>query len=243
LRQDGAAESTSQSGVRPHLVVRHRRMSGSARLDLPQLRLFESREPTVDRTFASARRTALDAHSWVEHIPEWLCRHDVLFESLAGVGGWEQRRRWMYERMLDEPRLTAEYPILADAPVPLLRTIGAVLSEHYSVLYDNAWLNLYRDHNDSTSWHADRPASVREESVVPVLSLGDTRRFLVRRREGGPSRVFVAVGGDLIVMGGRCQRDWVHSVPKETRSAGARISVNFGSREQATRIVSRPPPR
>ena len=120
-------------------------MSGS-RYELPQLRLFEAREPAIDRGFASAHRVELDAHSWVEHVPEWLSRHDLLFDALSGAAGWEQRRRRMYEKMVDEPRLTAEYPILADAPVPLVRTIGAVLSEHYGVLYDNAWLNLYRDH-------------------------------------------------------------------------------------------------
>jgi alkylated DNA repair dioxygenase AlkB len=207
-------------------------MNGPAQLDL--LRPLEGNEPALDRTFGRARRIALDEGSWVEHVPGWLARNDLLFDSLAGGAGWEQRKRWMFTQEVEEPRLTAEYPALSEAPDPLLRDIGATLSAHYGVPYDSAWLNLYRDHRDSTAWHADKSSCKRPECIVPVLSLGETRRFVIRRLEGGPSRVFVARGGDLIVMGGRCQLGWVHCVPKETRRAGTRISVNFGSSLQAT---------
>jgi alkylated DNA repair dioxygenase AlkB len=135
----------------------------------------------------------------------------------------------MYEGLVDEPRLTAEVPVLSQAPIQALRDIGAALSAQYGVTFDGLWLNLYRDHRDSTSWHADSHARKRPECVVPVLSLGATRRFLVRPREGGRSISFTVAGGDLIAMGGRCQRDWLHCVPKETQRAGTRISVNFKS--------------
>ncbi len=199
-----------------------------------QLGLFAHGQPTVDKRFASARRVALDRFSWVEHVPGWLSSSDALFESLLAVARWEQRDRWMFERMVREPRLTAEYPDLSAVPLPLLREIGASLSEHYGIPYDGLWLNLYRDQRDSTSWHGDRPSCKRDECIVPVLSLGATRRFLLRSRDGGKSTVFQPAGGDLIVMGGRCQKDWLHAVPKQTRSAGARISVNFQSTLQAT---------
>jgi alkylated DNA repair dioxygenase AlkB len=101
------------------------------------------------------------------------------------------------------------------------------------VPYDGLWLNLYRDHRDSTSWHADKLSCRRDVCVVPVLSLGASRQFLIRPRTGGRALAFTPSSGDLIVMGGRCQRDWVHSVPKQARSAGARISVNFQSTLQA----------
>ena len=152
---------------------------------------------------------------------------------LATIPSWEQRDRWMFDKTVIEPRLTAEYPVLADAPIPRLREIGARLSEEYGVPYDNAWLNLYRSHDDSTSWHADRPANRLPTTSVPVLSLGATRRFLIRPKDGGKSVTFVVNAGDLIVMGGRCQRDWVHSVPKERIATGPRISVNFSSTKLA----------
>ncbi len=189
--------------------------------------------PGIDTGFATAHRIDLDDTSWVEHVPGWLSGSDELFRDLLAEAGWEQRDRWMINRIVTEPRLTAEYPVLAGAPQPLLREIGAALSAHYGVDYDGLWINLYRDHRDSTSWHGDAPSCKRPECIVPVLTLGASRRFLLRARDGGPSTVLTPLSGDLVVMGGRCQRDWRHSVPKQTRPLGARISVNFKATSQA----------
>lgn len=178
-----------------------------------------------------ARRTWLDDRSWVEHVPGWLAQHGALFAQLLVAPAWAQRDRWMYTREVREPRMTAEYPAIADAPHGLAQ-IADALSRQYGVRYDGLWLNLYRDHRDSTAWHGDWPSCRRAECVVPVLSLGARRRFLVRARAGGRSLAWTPEGGDLIVMGGRCQRDWVHCVPKQSAPAGARISVNFQSSEQ-----------
>jgi alkylated DNA repair dioxygenase AlkB len=212
-------------------------MAMPGRIAPAQLGLFEHGAPQVAAALRAPRRVALDEASWVEHVPRWLAlalaHSERLFEVLRDGAGWERRQRWMYTRRVDEPRLTAEYHLLAEAPFEELRAIGAALSERCGVPYDSVWLNLYRDHQDSTAWHADRPASNAPHSLVPVLSLGATRRFAVRHRDGGRSTVFEVAAGDLVVMGGRCQRDWVHSVPKEQQPAGPRISINFASSVQA----------
>lgn len=196
-----------------------------------QLRLFWSEQR--DLSFEHARSVTLDAGSSVTHIPGWLHDHRGLFELLTTAAQWEQRKRWMFTQMVEEPRLTAEYPALTAAPRQL-QVIAEALSAHYAISYDSAWLNLYRDHRDSTSWHADRPAARCASATVPVLSLGATRRFVIRPRRGGANTSFVVEAGDLIVMRGRCQRDWLHAVPKEPHARGARISVNFGSRSTPT---------
>ena len=200
-------------------------------LGATQLDMFGAEELGWDERFSTAHRVALDEHSWVEHVPGWLRGSTELFELLRREGDWEQRERWMINRRVTEPRLTAEYPRIAGAP-RVLRGIGAALSRHYGRTYDGLWINLYRDHRDSTSWHADWPSCRRFDCVVPVLSLGSPRRFLIRPRAGGTSVRFTPAAGDLIVMGGRAQRDWLHMVPKQARPAGPRISVNFQSSEQ-----------
>jgi alkylated DNA repair dioxygenase AlkB len=195
--------------------------------------LFDGGGLGVDPTFASARRTPLDEHSWVEHVPSWLDGSTELFEHLLAATGWDQRERWMPSGKVREPRLTIDVPDLGSSPHPFLRTIAETLSEHYGVAYDGLWMNLYRDERDSTGWHGDAASCRRPECTVPVLSLGAVRRFLVRPVDGGPSTTFSPVSGDLVVMGGRCQTDWRHCVPKQTTSAGPRISVNFRASDQA----------
>ena len=183
----------------------------------------------VDETFATAVRTQLDDMSWVDHVQGWLTGDSELMEALMTQASWEQRSRWMYTRMVTEPRLTAEYPVIADAPQPVLHYLTEVLSAHYRQPYARLWMNWYRDNNDGTGWHADRPANLLDQAVIPVLSLGATRRFLIRPAGGGPSTTIVAHGGDLVVMGGRCQKDYQHSVPKQKQPAGARLSLNFST--------------
>jgi alkylated DNA repair dioxygenase AlkB len=67
--------------------------------------------------------------------------------------------------------------------------------------------------------------------MVAIVSLGTARPLLLRprarQRGGGDSLRFEVGHGDLLVMGGSCQRTWEHAVPKTTRSIGSRISVQF----------------
>src|SRR5579859_2854402 len=193
-----------------------------------------------DFDFGQARRIALDAGSWIEHIPNWLGQPDALFAELIETAPWYQRDRWMYTRQVMEPRLTADYPNVAEVPLEALRDSVAALSEHFGVRYRSLWVNLYRNQYDSTAWHGDNIGRVQARSIVPVLTLGATRRFLIRPVSGGSPWTFRPASGDLIVMGGRAQRDWRHAVPKESTPSGPRISINFApERHSLLRSVRR----
>ena len=93
-------------------------------------------EVAVDAAFARAVRTPLDAASWVEHVPGWMSGAAVVFAELARVVPWKQHRRELYGQWFLEPRLTAEYRDLREAPQPL-RAAAAALSRHYGVRYDS----------------------------------------------------------------------------------------------------------
>ena len=190
-------------------------------------------EPRAACAGARPERIALDATSWVEVLRGWLAGADAVFAHLLSAAPWAQHERWMFDRMVIEPRLTAQAHTLAEAPHPSLAAAADALSDRYGVSYDHLWLNLYRDGRDSTAWHGDHISCRRDECVVPVLTLGATRRFLLKPRAGGRSVALRPAAGDLVVMGGRCQRDWVHAVPKTAEACGARISVNFQSSAQA----------
>ena len=175
-----------------------------------QASFFGNAAASSDFDFSGARRVALDGGSWIEHVPNWLRQPESLFAGLMETAPWLQRDRWMYTRTVIEPRLTADYPNVDDVPIDALRAIAAALSEHYRVRYRSLWVNLYRDQHDSTAWHGDNIGRLQAESIVPVLTLGASRRFLIRPTQGGRTWTFRPVSGDLIVMGGRAQRDWRH---------------------------------
>ena len=138
----------------------------------------------------------------------------------------------MYDRVLDVPRMVAFYEEHHELPDPALATIRGALSEHYhpelGEPFRTVGLCLYRHGKDSVAWHGDRIGRSRtQDTLVAVVSLGASRRFLLRPRGGGPSRSFELGRGDLFVMGGSCQRTWEHCVPKLAHAQGPRISVQL----------------
>ncbi|WP_103382223.1 alpha-ketoglutarate-dependent dioxygenase AlkB [Pseudonocardia dioxanivorans] len=180
--------------------------------------------PEVDVGFAAVRRHDLGDGAWVDHGPGWMRGADALFATLLARTPWAQRDIRMYERVLPEPRLTHRWT-RADAPAPLGR-LARLLSTRYGVEFTQVGANLYRDGADSVAWHGDRVARELDTAVVALLSLGAVRPFRLRPTGGGPSVSFLPGPGDLLVMGGTCQRTRQHSVPK-IRSAAPRISVQF----------------
>lgn len=186
--------------------------------------LFGAGDPVPDAAFRTLRRHRLDAESWVDHAPGWLSGPDTLFTELAEGADWGQRERWMYDRQVVEPRLTCGWD--AGGAIGPLDELGATLSAHYGVEFDSIWANYYRDGRDSVAWHGDRVRFQLERPVVAIVSLGSRRRFGLRPRGGGSGTWFTLEGGDLLVMGGRSQHDWEHTVPKSAHG-GPRISVTY----------------
>jgi len=179
-------------------------------------------------------RTTLSRGAWVDYQPAWVGGADEVFDVLVHQVPWRAERRTMYDRVVDVPRLVHTY--LGDdvLPHPSLVAARALLTEHYlSVLgepFVTAGCCFYRDGRDSVAWHGDTIGRGRsEDTMVAIVSFGDPRRLLLRPRGGGSSVAFTMGHGDLLVMGGSCQRTWEHAVPK-TAHAGPRISVQFRPR-------------
>src|SRR5262245_58243568 len=133
--------------------------------------LFASEASSIsfDTSFGTAKRIALDARSWVEVVPGWMCGSLLLLERLATAVPWRQHDRRLFEQTFREPRMTAEYRTLRNVPDEALMEAVRALSKHYGVVYDSLWLNLYRDGQDSTGWHRDRFSCRQPECIVPVL--------------------------------------------------------------------------
>ncbi|MEU9882272.1 alpha-ketoglutarate-dependent dioxygenase AlkB [Streptomyces phaeochromogenes] len=178
------------------------------------------------------RRTVLGDGAWIDLLPGWLHGADALFARLADDVPWRAERRQMYEHMVDVPRLLAFYGAEDALPDPVLDEARDALSTHYAdelrEPFTTAGLCFYRNGRDSVAWHGDRIGrGAREDTMVAILSVGAPRDLLLRPRRGGTPVRRPLGHGDLIVMGGSCQRTWEHAIPKSARAAGPRISVQF----------------
>ena len=181
------------------------------------------------------RRTRLDAGAWIDLLPGWLTGADALFERLVLDDPWRAERRRMYDQTVDVPRLLRFYGAGDPLPHPLLDEARDALSAHYAAElgepFVTAGLCYYRDGRDSVAWHGDRIGrSAHEDTMIAILSVGAPRDLALRPRGGGPVLRRPLGHGDLIVMGGSCQRTWEHAVPKTGRAIGPRVSVQFRTR-------------
>jgi alkylated DNA repair dioxygenase AlkB len=196
-----------------------------------QRSLFALGEPQLAAN-AAWDRVALDHACWVDVARGLVGGADALLDELVASVPWTQGRHQMYDRMVDDPRLTWRYAPDEALPHPVLEAVRAELAVRYEVEPGGAGCNHYRNGNDSVAFHADRELRDREvDGIVAVLTLGERRPFLMRpmHSSGGAarqSRDFAPGPGDLLVMGGRCQRTWEHCVPKVAR-AGPRVSVTW----------------
>jgi alkylated DNA repair dioxygenase AlkB len=176
---------------------------------------------------AAFERIALDERSWVDISRGWLRGADDLLDELVDTVPWRRGRRWMYDREVDDPRLMHWARSRSDDPHRVLGEIRRVLERRYRVPLERVGLNYYRDGRDSVAFHRDRELRHLDDTLIAIVTLGAQRPFKIRPLGGGRSVDVSPASGDLLVMGGRCQREWEHAVPKTARPVGPRISASY----------------
>ena len=192
-----------------------------------QTSVFGQGAPAVSG--APVTRVDLDEFSWVDHSHGWLTGADQIFDELTCELPFRQRTGIrMYDQLVDEPRLSAWWSVASACPepMPILRRIRLLLSERYGEALTSIGFNLYRTGADSVAWHGDRHRHTVTDPLVAIVSVGAPRPFKLRPRGGGSSLAWSLGNGDLFVMGGACQHDWEHTVPK-VRHADPRLSITF----------------
>lgn len=197
---------------------------------------------------AGLERHPLSHGAWVDILPGWVRGSEEVLRTLLDQVQWRSERRWMYDGQVDVPRLLRWYGEGEPLPHPVLAEARQRLSAHYAEElgepFVTAGMCLYRDGRDSVAWHGDTvhrrhtrlgvPGAARaggpaagDDTMVAIVAFGSARPLLLRPRGGGPSLRFPLGHGDLLVMGGSCQRTWEHAVPKTTKRVGPRVSVQF----------------
>ena len=191
-------------------------------------------ELTIDRG-APVTRTALDDASWVELVPAFVRDAATHMDALQREVPWQATEVLRYDRYVPERRLSAG---LRGDGLTLTRQIGLHLQSRYRVAWTGVAAILYRDGEDFQGFHGDRELRWLDDTLIAIVVLGERRPFVLRARTASdrydrvpagrqPDDVVLTPGdGDMLVMGGACQRDWLHTVPPASTTE-PRISLTW----------------
>jgi alkylated DNA repair dioxygenase AlkB len=185
---------------------------------------------------AEFERVQLDEGSWVDVARNWLLGADELYEALYGGVAWQPSRLFRYDHWVEERRLGAMWRPGTPLPHPALAEVHRTLQRTYKVEFRGFGMIHYRDGQDGQGFHRDTDMRWLEETRIAILTLGARRPWFLRPWKSkfgpsearGPTHDLEPGSGDLLVMGGRCQADWQHSVPYlKTRALAPRISLQW----------------
>jgi alkylated DNA repair dioxygenase AlkB len=192
-------------------------------------------ETHVDRE-AAVERVDLGSGAWVDVIQNWIVEPDELFDHLLQTLDWQTSRLFRYDHFVEERRLGASWRSGTPLPHPALADATRILQHRYRVQFDGFGMIQYRDGHDGQAFHRDTDMRWLDDTVIAILTLGARRPWLLRPRTSrhddsptkGATHDLAPGSGDLLVMGGRTQADWEHSVPYlGDQSVAPRISVQW----------------
>jgi alkylated DNA repair dioxygenase AlkB len=193
--------------------------------------------PASPSPISKPERLALDSTSWVDVWRGWRNDGGATFTELAQGIAWKQARLWRYDHFVAEPRLSAS---LGRTEQPALHDAFLLLRATYGVQFDGPALAYYRDGNDALGAHRDSDMRYTSSTMVAILTFGVTRPWTLTSLRGqssdsrlsGRMRATASLDlkpedGDLFVLGGRAQADWLHAVPPVRGLSEGRISAQW----------------
>jgi len=153
---------------------------------------------------------------------------------------WKQEEIIVFGRKTPIPRLSAWYGdlgasytysgiVMSPIPwTPLLLQIRNRLIEATQSNFNSLLANLYRDGQDSVGWHADDEIELGDSPTIASLSFGESRKFKMKQKQKKGEKFSLDLNdGDLLIMKGDTQKNWLHEVPSSAKKMGPRINLTF----------------
>jgi alkylated DNA repair dioxygenase AlkB len=178
----------------------------------------------INRQAPTVRTELGDGRSWVTLSSAFVLDAAALFDEVHASVQWQQAEVLRYDRYIAEKRLGGF--IKADVGPTAVRQTDMHLASAHRVRFDGVTAILYRNGDDFQGLHSDREMRWLDDTLIAIVVLGVRRPFVFRQRVGNASFVdrtppgeldgdivLMPGEGDLLVMGGRAQRDWLHGVP------------------------------
>jgi alkylated DNA repair dioxygenase AlkB len=185
---------------------------------------------------AEFERVDLDQGSWVDLARGWVCGADALAQELIDGVAWRSSQLFRYDHVVEERRLGSFWRPGRPLPHPAIAEIHRALQRRYKVRFEGFGLIQYRNGRDGQAFHRDTDMRYLDDTIIAILTLGTRRPWLLRPHASkyelgdgrGATHDLSPGSGDLLVMGGRSQADWQHSVPYLMRDqVGIRVSLQW----------------
>jgi len=165
---------------------------------------------------------------------------DAFFQNLTTAIQWEQRQFKLAGKDISIPRLTAWYgdagksytysgmTFQPHSWTPSLLEIKRRVEEAAGIQFNSVLLNLYRNEQDSVSWHSDDEPELGTNPVIGSVSFGEQRAFQFKHKHDSQLRRTIELTtGSLLLMRGTTQAFWKHQIPKAKIPCGPRINLTF----------------
>lgn len=189
----------------------------------------------VDRA-ATVERLDLTDGAWVDVVRRWVPDAQPVYEQLLATVPWATSQLFRYDHVVEERRLGSWWKPGNPLPHPALAEATRILQHRYRVQFDGFGMIQYRDGDDGQAFHRDTDMRWLDDTIIAILTFGAQRPWLLRPRSNrhrdlpgkGATHDLAPAAGDLMVMGGRTQADWEHSVPYLVgQTVGPRISIQW----------------
>jgi len=164
---------------------------------------------------------------------------NLFFLALKEKVVWKQEAMQMYGKKINFPRLTAWYGD-SETPysfsgitlqplywLPELLEIKKKIEEKAQTEFNSVLLNLYRNGNDSISWHTDAEPELGVNPIIGSVNFGETRKFQLKHKNTQEKFDIDLTHGSALIMQGELQHYWQHQVPKTTKPIKDRINLTF----------------
>ncbi|UAY53205.1 alpha-ketoglutarate-dependent dioxygenase AlkB family protein [Ferruginibacter albus] len=158
---------------------------------------------------------------------------DNYYDVLLNNTKWSQNKRVMYDKIVNDPRLTAWFGKKGFGWTVELLAIKDKVEVACGFRFDSVLLNYYRDGNDSVSWHSDKKSKSGVNHPIASVSFGETRPFWIRhkyKKDLKPMSIPLT-HGSFLLMAGEMQDFWEHHIPKTSKIIAPRLNLTFRTTE------------
>lgn len=162
------------------------------------------------------------------------------YKRLQSEIPWKEEPITIFGKKIMQPRLISwhgdsgtfyKYSGLQLTPEPWTSSLEKIknnIENYCDRSFNSALLNLYRNQQDSNGWHSDDEKELGEKPFIASVSFGETRDFLLKHKAEKDLKVKISLEpGSLLIMAGKTQECWRHTLPKRARELGPRINLTF----------------